>query len=208
MKAVLGFLARPTVLKRHHGYRRLITTGFVVELTDVSQSFAAAPHTVLSAERGLARSFTAVGLGRGAVLQVALFFLHLFKVLDIAMIRRVSRRTSLAEVGFWSFLMSLARCFLDMTTRVFVLLVVELDHSVAYLRRRCRLLFIVRLHLRLVFLVRRKGFIAPLEQNLSIRASVLIVAVASAMIVLIMLTITFFTRLLLRVVISVHFLAC
>ena len=205
MKAVLGFLARPTVLKRHHGYRRLITTGFVVELTDVSQSFAAAPHTVLSAERGLARSFTAVGLGRGAVLQVALFFLHLFKVLDIAMIRRVSRRTSLAEVGF---LMSLARWFLDMTTCVFVLLVVELDHSVAYLRRRCRLLFIVRLHLRLVFLVRRKGFITPLEQNLSIRTSVLIVAVAPAMIVLIMLTITFFTRLLLRVVISVHFLAC
>ena len=103
--------------------------------------------------------------------------------------------------------MSLSSRFLDMTTCIIVILVVELDHSVAHLRRRRWLLFIVRLHLRLVFLVRR-GVAAPLEQNFSIRASVFIVTVASAMIVLILLTITFFAHLLLRVVISVHFLAC
>lgn len=103
--------------------------------------------------------------------------------------------------------MSLSSCLLDMTTRVIVILVVELDHSVAHLRRRRWLLFIVRLHRHLVFLVRR-GVAAPLEQNFSIRASVFIVTVASAMIVLILLTITFFAHLLLRVVIFVHFLAC
>ena len=63
LEAIFGFLARSTVLKRHHGYLRLVAAGLVVELTDVSQSFTAAPRTVLSAERGLARPFTAIGLG-------------------------------------------------------------------------------------------------------------------------------------------------